>query len=670
MNLLFERFISEDRGEPPDIDVDFEHERREEVIQYIYKRYGRDRAGMVSAVRTYRSKSAFLELSKAIGVQTGTITAYDLGQQFEKLAGEDADKLPLVNELVEELREFPRHLSIHSGGFTLSADPIIETVPIEPARMEDRTIVQWDKSDLDTTGLLKVDVLALGFLTALHKICDLLGKDWRELPVHDEATYDMICRAETEGTFQIESRAQKSMLPRTRPRCFYDLVVQVAIVRPGPNVGNMVRPYVERREMERRGTPYRVPDPDLEPILGRTYGVPIFQEQIMKLAIVKAGFTPGEADRLRRALAAYRSAEAVEAVGKTLYERLVQNGTPRAYAEELLGYVKGYAHYGFPESHAASFALIAYKSAYLKRKHPAEFLCGLINSQPMGFYPIDTLINDAKRNGVVVLPVDPNFSDWDAKMENGRVRMGFRNIHRIRKEQIEALVAERALRPFSDLLDLIQRARLSREVVEGMALADVFRCFGLDQRHTLWKSIEFQAFFESESSEQLPLFQEVREEQKEGLFAKMSLREEICADYQVMGYSLRGNIMRALRQELGRFLPKTTSQSVKKLRHNEPISVSGVLMVLQRPPSAKGVAFMTLEDEFGSMDVTFKPEVFESHEALIRENRFLTVTGVVQNLGQSRSILAQSVVLIPVEEKSVRSIQAGAHPRELGNLFR
>jgi error-prone DNA polymerase len=328
MNLLFERFISEERGEPPDIDVDFEHERREEVIQYIYSRYGRDRAGMVSAVRTYRSKSAFLELSKAIGVQTGTITAYDLKRKFGELAGADADKLPLVESLMEELKDFPRHLSIHSGGFTLSADPIIETVPVEPARMEDRTIIQWDKSDLDTTGLLKVDVLALGFLTALHKVCDLLGKDWRELPPEDAATYDMICRAETDGTFQIESRAQKSMLPRTRPRCFYDLVVQVAIVRPGPNVGNMVRPYVERREMERRGTPYRVPDPDLEPILGRTYGVPIFQEQIMKLAIVKGGFTPGEADRLRRALAAFRSAEAVEAVGKTLYERLVQNGTP------------------------------------------------------------------------------------------------------------------------------------------------------------------------------------------------------------------------------------------------------------------------------------------------------------------------------------------------------
>ncbi len=335
MNLLFERFMSEERSEPPDIDVDFEHERREEIIQYIYRRYGRDRAAMVCAVRTYKKKSSFLELSKAFGINVGTLSAGALARDFDQIAGPLKERRGMIEALASELHEFPRHLSIHSGGFTLSQSPLAQTVPIEPARMEDRTIIQWDKNDLDTVGLLKLDILALGFLTALNKCFKYLKLNWRDIPPEDPATYDMICRAETEGCFQIESRAQKSMLPRTLPRTFYDLVVQVAIVRPGPNMGEMINPFLKRREASRRGHAYILPDPALEPALGRTYGIPIFQEQIMKVAILKAGFTPGQADELRRAIAAWRSAKSVEEVGQKLYDGLIKSGTPKAWALEL-----------------------------------------------------------------------------------------------------------------------------------------------------------------------------------------------------------------------------------------------------------------------------------------------------------------------------------------------
>ncbi|RZA06128.1 MAG: PHP domain-containing protein, partial [Proteobacteria bacterium] len=333
-NLLFERFISEERAEPPDIDVDFEHERREEVIQYIYERYGRDRAAMVSAVRTYQRKSAFLEITKAMGADVGTISADVLARDFGERGGALNQKLPLVEKMVEELRGFPRHLSIHSGGFVLSHVPMTEIVPIEPARMEGRTIVQWDKNDLETLGLMKVDVLALGFLTALNKISKMTNLSWRDIPMEDKATYKMIQRAETEGTFQIESRAQKAMLVRTHPETFYDLVVQVAIVRPGPNVGEMIHPYIQRREAAKRGIPYKIEDPVMREALGRTYGVPIFQEQIMKIAITKAGFNPGEADQLRRALAGWRDAAKVDDMSQRLYDRLIEGNVTEQYAKE------------------------------------------------------------------------------------------------------------------------------------------------------------------------------------------------------------------------------------------------------------------------------------------------------------------------------------------------
>ena len=722
MNLLFERFMSEERDEPPDIDVDFEHERREEVLQYVYARYGRERAGMISAVRTYQRKSAFLEVSKAIGVDVGTISADSLQQQFEQRAGVLLNKKVVVEQLTQDLVGFPRHLSIHSGGFTLSQDPIIETVPIEPARMKDRTIIQWDKNDLDTVGLLKVDLLSLGFLTALHKCCNYLGISWQNIPPEDPKTYDMICRAETEGCFQIESRAQKSMLTRTRPRTFYDLVVQVAIVRPGPSVGQMVHPYIQRREQAKRGVPYLITDPDIKSVLGRTYGVPVFQEQLMKIAILKAGFTAGQANQLRRTLAAWRSADGIDEMSQKLHEGLLKNGVSAEWADELFKYMKGYAHYGFPESHAASFALIAYASAYLKCHHPAEFLCALVNSQPMGFYAIDTLIMEAKRQGVIVLPIHPEFSDWDAKMAGPQtVRMGFRNVRRIREEDVKwmnpqnermvspsdmqtaiteealakhflVLETERKNGTFSDLYDFIKRTRFSQDVIELMALADVFACFGHDQRHTFWQSIEFHNLFQRSENLQLSLFVRdptpVKSYQAAAgapssngalpvgqnlnfkndpsfsqIFEKMTLIQQIVADYRATGYSVRGNAMTALRKSIPD-LPPLTSQQVKKLNHGIPIYFAGILTVLQRPPTAKGVAFITLEDDVGSLDLICKKEVYEKFQYEIKNFRFLIIQGKVQKIRQGVSVIVSHIK--PFLTDGQKPIPTGVTSRSFG----
>ncbi len=665
-NLLFERFISEDRSEPPDIDVDFEHERREEVIQYIYKRYGRDRAAMVSAVRTYQRRSAFLEISKAIGVEVGTISADALSKDFAAMPL--GDKRPVIDSLVKELLGFPRHLSIHSGGFVLSAYPMCETVPIEPARMENRTIIQWDKNDLETLGLMKVDVLALGFLTAIHKISKLVGRDWRDIPHDDQPTYQMIQRAETEGTFQIESRAQRQMLVRSMPETFYDLVVQVALVRPGPGVGGMVHPYLERRKKEKQGVKYVIPDPEVKTILGRTYGVPVFQEQVMKLAIAKAGFSAGEADQLRRSLAGWRSAKAISDIGARFYDGLLKNGMQKAYAEELFGYFQGFTAYNFPESHSASFASIAYKSAYFKCHYPPEFLCGLINSQPMGFYSIDLLINEFKRQGVSVVPLQPNASVWDAVMTPSRaVRMGFRNIRKIRERDVLFMMEERARRPFSSLQDFVARNRFSREVIEFMAMGDVFQCFGLDQRHTFWSSLEFGALFQGGES-QGSLFREVEAlPRTEAIFASMTLTEEILSDYRSLSYSLRGNLMKGIRLE-NRELPPLTSADLKKLKRGKQVIFAGLLTVIQRPPTAKGVAFITLEDETGTIDIIVKKDIYETYQAVIRGSRFLIVEGSVQRQGTGVSIIARQFSSFAAGTLR-RPNAPGEYPRSLGPIL-
>ncbi len=645
-NLLFERFISEERGEPPDIDVDFEHERREEVIQYIYQKYGRDRAAMISAVRTYRSRSAFLEMSKAVGVPVGTLSATELEREFDQRAGALADKREKIDQLASELKGFPRHLSIHACGFTLSAQPIIETVPIEPARMENRTICQWDKHDLDTLKLIKIDVLSLGFLSAIHKACDLIGRHFSEIPQDDDPqVYRMIQNGDTIGTFQIESRAQIATLGVTQPECFYDLVVEVALVRPGPNVGEMKSPYIHRREEARRGRPYRFEDPVTEKILGRTFGVPIFQEQVMKLAIEKAGFTPGEADQLRRAIASWRSADAVDSLSTRFYQGLIQGGMSEARAQELFGYMKGFSAYGFPESHAASFATLTYLSAWLKHYHPAEILIGLLNSQPMGFYPIDLLINDAIRHGVKILPVHPNFSVWDSVREApGTIRMGFRNIRGIRREHFEQMVQERNHALFDSLHDFLKRTYFSKNVIETLALSDVFTCFGLDQRHSFWKSIELRNIFEQRNETQLSLFSQSdwKPLPQNTTFRSMSLSQEIHEDYQGMSYSLRGNWMKGIRAE-NPDLPTITSEEIKNLPHGTFTTYAGVILVIQRPPTAKGVAFITLEDEIGSVDLVLFKNVYEEYAHSIQTSQFLVVYGKIERRGKSVSMLVQRV---------------------------
>ncbi|NDD90967.1 error-prone DNA polymerase [bacterium] len=632
MNLLFERFISVERGEPPDIDVDFEHERREEVIQHVYQKYGRHRAGMVAALITYRSRSAFREVSKALGFQPNDEKSID-----------EAKRSPLVERFSEEIYGFPRHLSIHSGGFTLSADPLIETVPIEPARMEGRTIVQWDKDDLDAVGLLKVDLLSLGMLSAMRKCLQLVEKQLHEIPAEDPKTYQMIQRADTVGVFQIESRAQMSMLPRLLPKTFYDLVVEVAIVRPGPIVGRMVHPYLRRK----RGLePVIFPDERLRPILERTLGVPLFQEQVMKIAITLAGFTPGEADRLRRAIGAWRSSGSINEMGKKLMDGLRANGLPQAFADQIFEQIQGFAEYGFPESHAASFALLAYGSAYLKCHHPAEFACALINSQPMGFYANHTLIDDAKRHGVRVLPIDPHFSEWDCTIESGALRLGFRLTRGMSLAEFRSIEESRLERPFQSLSDFLARTKVRKNILNTLALGDAFSCFGEDRRHTLWKILAAEKSHDRSMdgvSEQLSLFAGQSTSGSNDLFSPLTALESIQSDYRSFGVSTRGHPMQELRQ-LRSDLPKITTAQAKTVGHLKKLTISGLVIVMQRPPTAKGTCFATLEDETGFLDLILRKEVFEKYRELFESGSIFTVTGKMQRSGDKHSHSAQVLV--------------------------
>jgi error-prone DNA polymerase len=666
MSLLFERFLSAERGEPPDIDVDFEHERREEVIQHIYEKYGRDRAGMVAAVITYRTRSSLRDVAKALGMEP-----------------EAASLNPHAKKLMEELHGFPRHLSIHSGGFTLSADPLIDTVPIEPARMEGRTIVQWDKVDLAAIGLLKVDILALGMLTAIRKCLDRVGLELHEVPQEDPKTYQMICRGDTVGVFQIESRAQIGMLKRLLPRTFYDLVIQVAIVRPGPIVGEMVHPYLKRR----RGLESsRSPDPRLEPILGRTLGVPLFQEQVMKMAITMAGFSGGEADELRRAIGAWRSTGSIERLGKKLMKGLLESGLPAEFVQRIFKQIQGFAEYGFPESHAASFALLAYVSSYLKCHHPAEFAWALLNSQPMGFYSSHTLIDEVKRVGVPVLPLEPNRSEWDFTLErvdtgpmSSRfgIRVGWRAVQGLGEVDCAKILEERRLNgPFRNLGDFIYRVRLRPQTLERLAMGEAFACFGLSQRQSLWEILAYRSLAASESEkkllgEQFNFFEEQPQKELESTrergaywngggqrahFLALSETEAIRADYDSYGLSVRGHPMGALRKIASLKLPRITSGGVKRTPGGRMLKVAGLVIVRQRPPTAKGTAFATLEDEEGFLDLIIHKNIFEKYEEVFVGNAFLLVSGRVQ-------IDQLSVSLIV---RKIEALQTG--PMDLGSI--
>jgi len=682
MNLLFERFISAERDEPPDIDVDFEHERREEVIQHIYEKYGFDRAAMVAAVNTYHSKSITRDLGRVLGLNPddSEVCASDLR----------------VQRLGEQLRGFPRHLSIHSGGFTLSATPMIEIVPIEPARMEGRRIVQWDKEDLAIIGLLKVDVLALGMLSALRKTFELVqpkapGLGLRTVPIGDPATYAMIGKAKTVGVFQIESRAQMGMLGRLLPKNFYDLVVQVAIVRPGPIVGQMVHPYLKRRRGEES---IDIPHEKLRPILGRTLGVPLFQEQIMKMAIVLAGFTPGESDQLRRAIGAWRSAGTIEKMGLKLKAGLLQNGLPLEFVERVFKQVQGFAEYGFPESHAASFALLAYASAYLKCHFPAEFTVALINSQPMGFYSVHTLLEEVKRDGVRVLPVHPNRSVWDCALEGLRlqvrgapadgagvgagdllhapevnsgcasplsarrreaIRLGFRLVRGMSEAECAQLVTERERGgAFLSFEDFLGRTDLKMEVLQSLALGDAFVCFGLSPRAALWRILAHSQWKVVERVGlrvgQLSLFQSAPQLGVEVVreFGAVSEFAQIREEYQSFRFSTKGHPMGALR-EMAEFVPPLTSMQLRALPAGSSIVAAGLVIVKQRPSTAKGTCFATLEDEAGFLDLILHAKTYARFTEVLRENPFILVYGRTQRDTNTVNVIVTRIKPLGIE---------------------
>ena len=634
ISMLFERFISAERGEPPDIDVDFEHERREEVIQHIYAKYGRHRAGMVAAVNTYRSRSALRDVAKAFSVPVGTLSAKKVQHNFDELTGGNQLLQAQIQQVAEELIGFPRHLSIHSGGFTLSAHPIIDLVPVEPARMDDRTIVQWDKYDLDYLGLLKVDILALGMLSALRKTLDLLNMRLTDIPAEDPATYRMIQRAETVGTFQIESRAQMSMLGRLQPENFYDLVVQIAIVRPGPIVGKMVHPYLKCRRGEAK--PY-YPDPRIKNILGKTLGIPLFQEQIMQLAIDLGNFSPGEADELRRAIAAWRSSGSVQKMGQRLKEGLLQSGLPEKFATQIFDQIKGFAAYGFPESHAASFALLAYASCYLKCHHPTAFFASMVNSQPLGFYANHTLIDEAKRAGSRVLPVDLNYSHWDCTVDGTTIQLGLRVVRGLSKDEAEQIISSR---PFTSLEDFLKRIPLRMHVLERLVMGGSLEIFGHDRRHTLWQILEYKGLNACPSEAQTNLFANFTSTAS-NLFPRLSNFESICADYGSFNLSAKGHPMQALRT-LPMNIPKLTAKQARQKNNGTRIEIVGLVIAKQRPGTAKGMMFMTLEDETGFLDTAAPPQIFERYEHVLRHHCFIRLRGILQKDGYSVSLLIQS----------------------------
>ena len=641
-DLLFERFISAERNEPPDIDVDFEHERREEVIQYIYAKYGRERAGLAATVISYRPKSALRDVGKALGLSadaTGVLSRTVWGWGREGIeedrireAGLDpADRrLRLTLALARELIGFPRHLSQHVGGFVITEGPLHELVPIENAAMEDRTIIEWDKDDLDALGLLKIDVLALGMLTCLRRGFDLLHRHkgielgLATIPPEDPAVYDMLCAADAIGVFQVESRAQMSMLPRLKPRCFYDLVIEVAIVRPGPIQGDMVHPYLRRRSgLE----PVTYPSPELERVLAKTCGVPLFQEQAMRIAIVAAGFTPSEADRLRRAMATFRRVGTIHTFQEKMIEGMARNGYDRAFAERCFRQIEGFGEYGFPESHAASFALLVYASAWLKRHHPEIFAAAILNSQPMGFYAPSQLVRDAADHGVEVRPVDVNHSGWDCTLEEGAqglaLRLGFRLVKGAREQEMAHLVALRTA-PYTSIAELQRRTGLPPASLERLARADAFGSLGLDRRAALWqvRGLDLTP---------LPLFAVADAPKPEPTVSlpAMSLGEQVVEDYAITGLSVKRHPLALLRPQLAADRYSLCAELLT-LPSGGRTRIAGLVLVRQRPGTASGVIFATLEDETGIANIIVWPKVFEAYRKALLGSRLLGVEGLLQ----------------------------------------
>lgn len=673
-NNLFERFISKERNEPPDIDVDFEHQRREEVIQYIYRKYGRERAALTAVVISYRPRSVLRDTGCALGVDAGVIDAVARAHQWwdgkkEMLRTLGACGLDPESQvarqwaaLAQTLMGFPRHLSQHPGGFVISRGKLSRLVPIENAAMADRSVVQWDKDDLDALGLLKVDVLALGMLSALRRTLELAGQRrgqplrLQDIPPSDAPTYDMICDADTVGVFQIESRAQMTMLPRLRPREYYDLVVQVAIVRPGPIQGGMVHPYLRRRQGKE---PETYPSEKVRGVLSRTMGVPIFQEQVMQIAVVAAGFTPGESDQLRRSMAAWKRKGGVDKYRTKLVGGLLAHGYKLDFAEALFRQIEGFGEYGFPESHAASFALLAYASSWLKRHEPEAFLAALLNSQPMGFYAPAQLVQDARRHGVCVLPPDVTVSGWDSALETlpeghpgarrtahphapatdgsrPAVRLGLSLIQGMREDAARRIEDARAAAPFADTGDLARRAALTRHDLNALAAGDALRTLAGHRRQASWEAAA------SVQSRDLLRDAAIQETQAPQLSAP-SEGQTVAADYRSVGLTLRSHPVALLRPQLAarNFQPASVLNGYPDKR---VARACGIVTVRQRPQTAKGVIFVTLEDETGPVNVVVRTELIERQRRELLGASLLGVYGSWQSVDGVRHLIAQRLV--------------------------
>ncbi len=651
--LLFERFLSRERNEPPDIDVDFEHERREEVIQYVFQRYGRHRAALTAVVNTYHAAGAVRDVARVLGLP---------GEQIDALAkccGRWSDRIPDAPRLLEagfdpdspylrrilvlagELIGFPRHLSQHPGGFVISQQPLDQLVPVENAAMPERTVIQWDKDDLDLVGLLKVDVLALGILSALRRCFDLVRRHrgrhltLASIPGGDPATYAMIGRAETMGVFQIESRAQMAMLPRLKPKKFYDLVIEVAIVRPGPIQGDMVHPYLRRRLGQE---PVSYPSPALEAVFKRTLGVPLFQEQVMELAMVAADYSPGEADQLRRSMAAWKRHGGLEPHRLRLIEGMLRNGYDQAFAERIFEQIKGFGSYGFPESHAASFALLCYASSWLKCHEPAIFTCALINSWPMGFYSPDQLLQEARRQGIEVRPVDVCHSEWDCSLEplpGGAlaIRMGLRLIRGLAESDARRLEQARLRRPWRDIDDLCLRAGLGSRARACLADAGALRALASDRHQARWQVAAVQP--------QLPLFATLEPTAESPVqLPAPTVAQDLFADYATLGTTLGPHPLTLLRPRL-RALGCRSSAELAEVGQGDAIAVAGLVVGRQRPQTASGVTFVTLEDEFGMLNVMVWRELAERQRRVLVGARLMKVSGRLEEASGVRHLIAR-----------------------------
>ncbi|MFL5740867.1 MAG: error-prone DNA polymerase [Flavisolibacter sp.] len=647
-DLLFERFISSARNEPPDIDVDFEHERREEVIQYIYEKYGRDRAAIVATVTCQHLKGAIRDVGKVMGLSIDTInhlsgSAWFTDEQFgeSQLAEQGLNPhdqhLQKTLMLTKEFMGFPRQLGQHTGGFVITESKLSDLCPILNARMENRTCIEWDKNDIDALGFLKIDVLALGMLTCIRKAFDLAKEHYdldltlANIPQDDKAVYDMICKADTIGVFQIESRAQQAMLPLLKPRNFYDLVIEVAIVRPGPILGDMVHPYLRRRNGEE---PVDYPSKELEEILGRTLGIPLFQEQAMKIAIVAAGFSPTEADALRRSMATFKLQGMVSKFQEKLTSGMKRNGYSAEYAQRVFRQLEGFGSYGFPESHAASFALLVYVSSWIKCYYPDVFACALLNSLPMGFYQPAQIVDDAKKHGVELRPVDINFSNWDNRLEERSgsycaLRLGFRQINGLREEDVKVLIAARE-NNYSGVTAL-RDTGLSKSALEKLADADAFRSIGLDRRAALW---EISTMDHPEA-----LFKGKKTEEEAVDLPQMTLPQHVVQDYQSLSLSLKAHPVSFLRSKLDQ-LHVVPAKKLMEYKDGMMIKVAGLVLVRQRPETAKGVCFMTIEDEGGFVNLVIFQNLFEKYKKQVLQSKLIMVEGRLQREGDVIHVIA------------------------------